>query len=157
MKRVKLTIATMGVVLAAVTFAGDDIETDLARCAAVPDEPSRLQCYDAMSRRYAVATEKSGNLAPPPDELGSEQLPSSGDNDEKEAAQRLTVRAVRCEKGPRDKYYFYLEGGQVWKQVSDKRLNYKECDFNVTISKDFFGYKMQVEGEKSKTRISRIR
>jgi len=55
------------------------------------------------------------------------------------------------------KYAFYLEGGQVWKQVGDKRLYFKDCDFNVTISKDFFGYKMQREGEKSRFRVSRLR
>ena len=64
---------------------------------------------------------------------------------------------TRCEKDSRKKFFFYLEGGQVWKQVSDKKLYFRDCNFDVTISKDFFGYKMQRVGEKSRFRVSRVR
>lgn len=157
MRQIKPAIAAIALLLPAATFADSNIAADLATCAALQDTSERLQCYDEMSRRYAVTTDESGNAARPPDTLGAEQLAGRKDKRDEAASQHVFVRAIRCEKGPRDKYYFYLEGGQVWKQVSDKRLSYKDCDFNVTISKDFFGYKMQVEGEKAKTRISRIR
>ena len=88
--------------------------------------------------------------------LGAESLGRK--EDKKEEPTAVTARVTKCTKGASNKkYVFYLEGGQVWKQVSDRRLYFRECDFNVTISKDFFGYKMQREGEKPKFRVSRIR
>lgn len=70
----------------------------------------------------------------------------------------LQARVVRCTKDSRGRYYFFhFENGQVWKQKSDRRLRYKECDFNVTITKDFFGYRMVPEGETGKIRIARVK
>ena len=69
----------------------------------------------------------------------------------------VTARVVRCTKDSRRRYYFYFENGQVWQQKSDRRLRYKECDFNVTITKDFFGYRMVPEGETGKIRIARVK
>jgi len=69
----------------------------------------------------------------------------------------VRARVTRCEKDARKKYYFVFENGQVWKQVSDKRLSYKQCDFEVTITKDFFGYKMQPDGEDRRVSIARVK
>ena len=88
------------------------------------------------------------------DDIESETNPSAIADE----ADELLVRArvTRCEKDARKKYYFVFDNGQVWKQVSDKRLRYRECEFDVTITRDFFGYKMQVDGEKGRIRIDRI-
>ncbi len=70
----------------------------------------------------------------------------------------VQARVVRCTRDSRRRYYyFYFENGQIWKQKSDRRLRYKECDFNVTITKDFFGYRMVPEGETGKIRIARVK
>ena len=45
----------------------------------------------------------------------------------------------------------------MWKQANDKRLYFRDCQFDVTITKDFFGYKMQQVGEKKRVRIKRMR
>lgn len=89
------------------------------------------------------------------DDLDAETMPKSAREEEKD----LTVRAkvTRCEKDARKKYYFVFDNGQVWKQSSDKRLTYRECAFEVTITKDFFGYKMQPDGEKGRIRIARVK
>ena len=36
-------------------------------------------------------------------------------------------------------------------------LDDDECEFVATVKKDFFGYKMQIEGDKNKIRISRLK
>ncbi len=89
------------------------------------------------------------------DDLGSATLPR-GSRDE---AEELEVRATvsKCEKDYRNKYRFYFDNGQIWKQTSDTRLSFRECNFDVTITKDFFGYKMKVDGDKRKIRISRVK
>ena len=89
------------------------------------------------------------------DDLGSETLPPAARGN----IEKLEVRArvAQCEKDVWKKYLFHFDNGQVWKQTSDKKLYFRDCDFYVTITKDFFGYKMQVDGEKGRIRISRLK
>lgn len=147
--------------LAAMAESGTD--NGIARCASVNDASDRLACYDKLVGRQesspatvVLPAKASPPVAAPPDELGAEAL---GRKEEKKDDDEAPVEAkvIRCVKDARKDYHFYLEGGQVWKQLSDKKLYYKECEFNVTISRDYFGYKMQIEGEKSRLRVKRIR
>ncbi len=133
----------------------DDSLDELRSCAALEDTSQRLACYDKLSgRQSALPAEPRLPAMPVPDELGAESL---GRSDDEEEAPAVVARVIMCKKDVRKKYLFHLEGGQIWRQVSDRRLYWKECDFNVTISKDIFGYKMQLEGEKTRFRVSRIR
>lgn len=144
------------------SLANDSVTDELRRCASMDDASSRLACYDRLGGRQASNPETtvapatvSEPAALPPEDFGAESLHRADDKKNDDAA--VTAKVSRCVKDARKKYVFYLEGGQVWKQISDKKLFYKECAFNVTISKDFFGYKMQVDGEKSRFRVSRVR
>jgi hypothetical protein len=105
-----------------------------------------------------VITEKAiEQPALPPDDLGAGSLTHRRDK-KVEPPVSVIVKVTECRRrGGNEKYIFYLEGGQVWKQISDKRLYFKECNFSATILKDFFGYKMLLEDGKKKFRISRIR
>lgn len=89
------------------------------------------------------------------DDLGSETLPMSA----RKEVEKLEVRAKvsRCKKDYRKKYLFYFDNDQIWKQTSDKKLYFKDCNFDVTITQDFFGYKMQADGEKRRIRITRVK
>lgn len=138
-------------------FAEDDILNELRVCAAIDGDSSRVACYDKLGGYQEPASPTADELtAVPPDELGSESLGRK--KDKKEEPKAFVARVIKCAEGAnKKKYVFYLEDGQVWKQISDKRLHFKDCDFNVTISKDFFGYKMQQEGEKVRFRVSRVR
>jgi len=89
------------------------------------------------------------------DDIGSETLPKSA----REEVEKLEVRAKvsRCKKDYRKKYLFYFDNGQIWKQTSDNKLYFKDCNFDVTITQDFFGYKMRLDSEKRQIRISRVK
>lgn len=89
------------------------------------------------------------------DDLAAETSPKATRKEDGELLVRAKV--TRCDKDARKKYYFVFENGQVWKQTSDKRLHYRACEFEVTITKDFFGYKMQPDGEKGRIRIARVK
>ena len=154
--------AAVLLVMPALTVAENSVNDEIQRCASVDDASTRLACYDSLAGRQestpaTVATAAPTNTAAqaPPDELGADALRRREGNVENEAP--VATRVIRCVKDARKDYTFYLEGGQVWKQVSEKKLYYRDCDFNVTISRDFFGYKMQVEGEKGRFRVTRIR
>ncbi|MCH9005523.1 MAG: hypothetical protein IH838_09565 [Proteobacteria bacterium] len=154
-------IGTLVIGMSSISLADDSVVEELQRCAAVDEASSRLACYDHVSGRQdpvsvpAPAT-ASAPVEPLPDELGSESL--NREDDEEEEPTSVVARVTKCTKDiTKKRYIFYLDSGQVWKQVSDKHLYFKDCGFSVTISKDFFGYKMQQEGEKSKFRVSRLR
>ncbi len=151
-------------------FAQGDVSAGLEHCSTIDDATARLACYDELSGRQMPPDVAPAVVpAPPPesppeapaqastgssiDELGSESL--SGAPEKEELAVRATV--TKCQKDSRKRYFFFFENGQVWKQASDKRLYFRDCNFEVTITKDYFGYKMQRDGEKGRTRISRVK
>jgi len=103
-----------------------------------------------------VATEATGaatDVQSLPDHLGGTVF-------EKESAQgKFDYRGLvtSCKKGSDGRWYFFFESGQVWKQSNKSRRRFKECYYSVTITRDGFGYKMQIDGESSKIRIARKR
>ena len=162
-----------------VSFAADSEFTAMQKCKALQDREERLACYDGISSQPEpeVATVEAPPSAPqaPPsvapvmeepsaqeepgaaapvldDEIGRERLgPKDG--------QQVMVRGqvVSCRENLSSKYVFTFANGQVWQQKDNKRVPWKECDFEVTIKKDFFGYVMQRTGEKKEIRIARVK
>jgi hypothetical protein len=141
--------------------AGVPSEDALQACSAIDDASARLACFDEAVGRSAPAAKTPATVpAEKParntlDDLGDETLPGAGRAKDEELAVRAKV--VRCEKDVRRKYVFFFENGQVWRQSSDKGVYFKDCNFDVTISKDFFGYKMQRDGDKGRIRIARVK
>ena len=139
---------------------------ELQKCAQLDDAQARLDCYDAVSQRQrAVEPPAPAALTPGPgdspepaqpapltDAVGEEQL---GAKDEKEGPVRGTLND--CREGPTGKWYFYFDNGQVWEQRDNDRVNLGECNFEVTISKDFFGYKMELPDTGNKIRVGRVK
>ena len=102
----------------------------------------------------APATASAAPIAQPSmnDEMGgyqyAEKASDHPDND-------INTRVVQCQQDRDKAWYFKFDNGQVWKQVDGTSRRFKDCDFPVVVSKDGFGYRMQVEGEGAKIRISR--
>ena len=139
---------------------------DLQDCVTIDDDMLRLACYDAVSGRTAdVAANAAaalpaeresaaGNVVPLTEDVGAGQLPS---DKRKSDDTIIRGRVTSCRREADRKYYFYFDNGQVWKQKDNDRLKLDDCDFDVTIEKDFFGYKMQIEGKRNRIRIGRIK
>lgn len=157
-------LVVVAFVLSIAGLALADNAAPASDCVEESDDAARLSCYDrAFGRGAETAPAPMPAATAPPTPAPAEPM-TMEDLDEKTAPKKerkpdvLAVGHVtRCERKVGKKYLFYFESGQVWKQISDKRLSFKNCDFNVTVSKDRFGYKMQIDGEKSKIRISRVR
>jgi hypothetical protein len=139
---------------------------EFERCAKLEEPQARLECYDAASQRQratppadpAAATPVPADpgapaqAAPLSDAVGEEQLQP------KEAVEGpVRGRLTDCREGPTGKWYFYFDNGQVWEQRDSDRLRFRECDFEVTIRKDFFGYKMELPDSDNKIRIARVK
>jgi len=118
-----------------------------------PAAPVPAKGADAPAEKSAVAEEATVNESVPlDDKIGKESLRG---NVEKE---KLIVRGrvISCREDLTSKYRFYFDNGQIWRQKDNKRITWDKCEFDVTISKDFFGYKMTPEGEKRHIRVARI-
>ena len=101
----------------------------------------------------AVVTEAPpAEPAPLDDGIGKEKL-----SREKENQVVVHGTVVKCVEDATSKYLFYFDNGQIWKQKDNTIIRWKECAFDVTITKDFFGYKMIRAGETRKVRIGRVR
>lgn len=159
--------------------ADDSISDELRRCASIEDASARLACYDGLSgRQISAPVAPSASLDPsvalssversvvePSAVEPSANKPLADPNTETvrentdDRYETVSTRAAvtKCRQDGNKKYYFYLENGQVWKQSDRKRLKYEDCNFNVTITKDFFGSKMQRDGEDRRIRITRVK
>lgn len=86
------------------------------------------------------------------DTFGGERF-ARNENDQ---APQLHAVVTSCRKDYHGDYSFSLDNGQIWKSMDSKKLRYKNCEFAVTISKEFMGYKMRVDGEWGRIRVRRI-
>ena len=85
------------------------------------------------------------------DEVGKESV-SNEQRDTLSARGRL----ANCQRGRSGKYVFWFDNGQIWRQKGNVTPNWKECNFEVTVSKDVFGYTMVRDGDSKKIRIERV-
>jgi len=177
--RLKKLSLVLGFVLPATLFAADDIQSDLRRCSALADDAARLDCFDALSAgidKMSDARPPDAKPAPPPvdqaavaativdqdpmstavpldDSVGKDQIESATSEDKPTYVARLT----RCEETGASKLtVFYLDNGQVWKQRNTGRLRMRDCEADIEINKDWFGFKMHIPSQKRTVRVSRI-
>lgn len=151
---------------------------DLADCRTITNDAERLACFDAQlseaspgkhSDESSSASEESSAdvdaapssttapVPPPaPADLGIESVPGKAAKGKKEE-ESFSATVTRCERMADRRYAFHFSNGQIWRQANNERLYLPDCSFDVTITKDFFGYKMQQVGEKKRIRINRLR
>lgn len=170
---------------AGTAMAQEAVGTALNKCAAISDAADRLSCYDALAAvlspvgdqgaayvpasraepaaaqttagvaaaTTAVATSQTGAV-PLNDDVGKERVQAASEQERTRYASHVT----KCEESqPSGQTYFFMDNGQVWKQAKYRRLNFKDCDFEVEITKGTFGYEMHIPSKDRNIRISRIR
>lgn len=151
--------------------ADDELRDAVERCSRILDEKGRVACYDKLARRQAAGTDAAAAPSSAEDPAARDRPPPAAEQrvpeplrhknrvaeEEKSTPDVFTARVTSCRKNVHDRYLFYLGNGEIWQQAKDDRLYFRECDFEVTITKDFFGYKMRQVGEKRRIRIKRVR
>lgn len=150
--------------------AADAVE-GLKLCAKMTDRDARLACYDDLGKRLlgeesvddmsfanddiqaeAAETATAAVVSPSlPDDLGGTVFEKESD------APQNKGRVTSCKKGADNRWYFYFDNEQVWKESNTGRYRFKDCNFVATISRDGFGYQMQQEGKTRKIRVKRVR
>lgn len=154
-----LLTATMAIVvpIAAVADA-----PSLQRCGAIEDPEARLRCYDEVANSAGTPQappdiEKPRKEPSPQAEAPAEPPAAPQAPADDEGKETFTADVTRCDKGHDGRYYFFFSNGQVWKQVKASRKSYKDCSFTVTVTRDWFGYKMQRDSEERPVRISLVK
>ena len=137
-------------------------ESALKRCTSIEDSEARLDCYDAVASsvsttKVSVGETKSHEDRPAEAEERSEPPRPQTVRAYSETEETFTAEVTRCDKGQDGRYYFFFSSGQVWKQVKAGSKRYKDCSFTVTVTRDFFGYKMQRDSEERPVRISLVK
>ena len=152
----------LALLVAGTNAHADNLSDRIRECKAIGEDAARLECYDGLvtaevSAAPAAPVTEVASPPPAPASLGVEtmrQKDRTGD-----AAEKVEVSATvtRCGENADGRYVFYFSNGQVWKQSKDDRVYFRDCNFDVTITKDFFGYKMQQAGENRRIRIKRLK
>ena len=158
----------------------DDLSDRVSECGAIENDAARLTCFDGLVTSKApvspkpsvapvvpvapnppAATETVADVASPPpapESLGVETMRQKDRPTEAREEIKVSATVTRCsESVDKGRYFFYFSNGQVWKQSKNDRVHFGDCSFDVTITKDFFGYKMQEVGEKRRIRIKRVK
>ena len=150
---------------ASVMAQSSGLVEDLKACARMTDRDARIVCYENLGERAlreesaestssrqaaqpgAATTAQAASPQPLPDNLGKTK---HGEHDNKYSAV-----VTRCQKGQFGDWYFFFDNGQIWKDVGNSRYNFKDCNFNVTITDDFYGFKMTIHELDESVRVKR--
>lgn len=147
--------ATLAAAVLASAVAGDDLATELETCQAVEDESDRLACYDELAASMAPSAGEETAALILDDDVAKTEV--KGANVEQPV---YTAAVTRCEQAKQEqRLYFFMENGQVWQQSNAKRLRLKDkdCQFDVTITKDGFGWILKIPSEDRRIRVRRVR
>lgn len=167
--RLANVVAAIFVFNAAPAVAQDAIGTALNKCAGIVEDDARLTCYDALAvvligdqgdasvvaPAVAVAAAATpSDPAPLTDAVGKERIESKKDKER----EKFAGRVVSCKESAQSaQTYFVLENDQVWKQSNYRRLGFRDCQFEIEISKSAFGYEMYIPSKDRTVRISRVK
>jgi len=150
------------------TLAPDATE----KAQSVPEAPSQLSDMSGASEKAspaaaaapvapaALATDDGGRVPvaedtaqPLTDDVGKERVdPTQRENPE------YAARVVRCDRNRQSgQLYFFFDNDQVWKQANYRRMSLGDCQFEVRLSKDAFGYELYIPSKDRKVRVTRLR
>jgi hypothetical protein len=138
-----------------------DTAEELKVCAGMTDQDARFACFDKLGER--VLEEEPADKKPKQEEMAQPEAVTATATDVQPLPDDLgspksilySGLVTSCQKGQFGDWYFIFDNGQVWKETNKRNLRFEECNFNVTITKDTFGYKMQIDGEEKTIRVKR--
>lgn len=147
----------------------------LKTCARITLDAERIACFEALGKA-ALQTEQQEDLAlaetsqlkpadkptEPEPAAAVQALPDSiggGEFAGEDGKQKQSYRGkvVSCKKSADRRWFYIFDNDQVWKQVDRRNRRHKDCNFEVTLIKDNFGYTMEIDGQDSKIRVDRRR
>ena len=152
----------------------------IEQCRKIADVTDRLDCYDRIGESEIAthpAPENQDVAAPGPEPMDTEQVSPGPETSEiavedaeygvladdvglpksSDAYKPIPVTVTRCGKANNRKWYFYFDNGQVWKYIGSRTLRYRSCNTPAKLVEDGFGFTLQMDGDKAKLRVDRVR
>lgn len=163
-----LALLAMPAVTWSQASGGATIEQRLARCVAVSDSRIRLACFDELAgavlppatatRTPAVDLASPQPAAPVPTAEATVTADEPARLEPYEEAGELTVSVQQIRKDAVGRWLFFLDNGQVWRQVEKKRVAVpKKFPAQATISAGFLRSTNLKFGEKSRAiKVTRL-
>lgn len=150
--------------LSTVVSADAALSDALGKCKRIENDAERLICFDAVAAMVGdgsttsetpdTTAQPAPDVVPLTDEIGKERVAGA----KTEEAPKYAGTVTRCEESRQSgQTYFFFENGQVWKQANYRRLNLRNCRFDVTVAKDTFGYELHIPSKDRRVRVSRVR
>lgn len=157
--------AVLGMIAPAMAQDGGDSAstTNVYACIDVAEDLERLACYDAAVGRLKAA-EETGDVVTVTRQQVEEVkrdsfgfslpslpklvMPKLGGDDDGGEIKEMTIAVDRITRGGDGKFIIYLENGQVWQQIENKKVYYsaKRGVENVTIKSAALGsFRMQFD------------
>lgn len=168
-----LTLLILTTCLTSLTAFAEQSHEQAKACTSISDDAQRLACFDNWAATAFIANvpqndgvKGSGDNS---DSLAGSQtkatttssLPSTLGGGKFDKTEKVVEsnrgKVVSCKQSYDKRWFFIFDNGQVWKQTDRRQRYFKNCDFFVTLTEDGFGYKMFIEGKKSKIRVKRTK
>jgi len=157
----------------------------LKACARIEDANTRNTCYDDLGKQALAEETESAEPSPVAAEVVTETAvvaevaaetaaetavvaEAAATSPAEKAAENPVLLATeddkkkpifghvrKCQEASDRRWFFILESGEVWKQSGGKTRRFSDCDFDVVIRKDIFGYKMTIDGDEDTVRVRR--
>jgi hypothetical protein len=153
---------------------GVPVAVSAQECAEIEDSAERLACYDARhatspgaAEEDAVAPQPANDSPPVPAEAPREAesaapvaaaVPDEFGKEEPLDTPKEYIEATIAEVSKSGLvYYLHLDNGQVWREVEDSTLRFREGR-KVTITEGILGsYDLQMEGQNKIVKVRRVR
>jgi len=163
-----LATAVIAILIAA-PAQSQDLDKAINSCASISEDKARLTCFDALASMIGdapvaeamdapvaatAAVVVAETAAPLTDDIGKERVDPKDPEEQPRYASHVTACKESIQSG---QYYFTLDNGQVWKQSNYRRLGFKNCDFDIEISKGTFGYQMYIPSKDRSVRVARVK
>jgi len=149
----------------------------LKQCAKTPETEARINCYEDLGKSVLTSDSQAADAQAhaessqsPGAEKETENSDDTADNGLPDSlgggkfadragykAEEYRGRVTSCKQASDRKWFYIFENGQVWKQVDRRKRRHKDCNFDVSVIKDSFGYTMKIDGQDSSIRIDRRR
>jgi hypothetical protein len=169
MKQVKRTVSII-VGTTILSFSMNDAKAAesnpneaLKACARTENTDERVACYEVLGKRVlddeldVVGIPEVAASSMPEAQAVSVEAPAETGvvNSEDDEYKPIRGHVRSCQEASDKRWFFVLDSGEVWKQSGGRARRFKDCDFDVTIRRDIFGYKMEIDGDDKTVRVRR--
>jgi hypothetical protein len=154
------------------TAVPDKTSERLKACAEIAEQVVRIACYEALGKETLAEdgdaadvassdkTESTAVVAAPSAGATATSATSAPTNVPIKGVQppeEFRVAVNSCRINNVGDIYLTLDNGEVWKRTGGDHLRESECSFTTTLRKDFFGYKMEIDGDERTVRVKRVK